>query len=34
MEKINEQEFLKLKNAEKAKVIQKILKGETKWQNA
>lgn len=33
MEKINKKEFLFLTNAEKAKVIQEILKGKIKWEN-
>ena len=33
MNEINKKEFLKLTNAEKAKVIQEILKGKIKWLN-
>lgn len=33
MNEINKKEFLKLTNAEKAKIIQGILKGKIKWLN-
>lgn len=30
---MNKEQFLKLTNAEKAKVIQQILKGDIKWES-